>query len=88
MRTYYYTPSPSSPKISRSMGRSMRTIHSKHFQTDLSGAFYEKSFNVSENLTDSVIDLRLGELANKSPVDSKASSSSEIDEFLDISQAV
>ncbi|CAI9783974.1 unnamed protein product [Fraxinus pennsylvanica] len=86
-RPYYYTPPPSSASISRSMGRSMRTVRSKHFQTDPSAPIYDQSSNVSENLTDSVVDLRLGELANKSPVNSKASSSSEIDEFFDISQA-
>lgn len=58
----------------------MRTIRSNVFQS-------EKSPFVSENLTDSVIDMRLGELANKSHIHSKPSSSSDaIDDFLEISQ--
>ncbi|MCE0482420.1 hypothetical protein HAX54_041189 [Datura stramonium] len=81
-RPYYYTPPPSSIKINRSMGRSMRTIRSTIFRTDCSVS--EHSGAISENLTDSVIDLRLGELAKKPPV-SKASSSEE--DFLELSQA-
>ncbi|CAA3019045.1 U-box domain-containing 4-like [Olea europaea subsp. europaea] len=84
---YYNTPPPSFSSISRSMGRFMRTVRSKHFQTDLSAPIYDQSSNISENLTDTVIDVRLGDLAIKSPVNSKASSSSKIDEFFDISQA-
>lgn len=84
---YYYTPPPSSAKISRSMGRSMRTIRSTIFSADHSGPIYEKSQNVSENLTDSVIDLRLGELANKSSSYSKSASSADFDDMLDISRA-
>lgn len=84
---YYYTPPPSSAKISRSMGRSMRTIRSNIFNGDHSGPIGEVSPNVSENLTDSVMDLRLGELANKSSGNTKSLSSSEIDDMLDISRA-
>ncbi|KAL8032977.1 hypothetical protein ABFX02_13G133200 [Erythranthe guttata] len=84
---YYYTPPPSSAKISRSMGRSMRTIRSNIFSVDNSGPIREVSPNVSENLTDSVIDIRLGELANKSSGNSKSPSSSDLDDILDISQA-
>ncbi|KAL2483919.1 ARM repeat superfamily protein [Forsythia ovata] len=76
----YYTPPPSTTKSFRSIGRSMRTIRSNFFQS-------EKSPIVSENLTDSVIDLRLGELANKSHIHSKPSSSSDaMEDFLEISQ--
>ncbi|KAL0328732.1 UNVERIFIED_CONTAM: U-box domain-containing protein 3 [Sesamum calycinum] len=84
---YYYTPPPSSAKVSRSFGRSMRTIRSNIFQADQSGPIPENSPLVSENLTDSVIDLRLGELANKSSGNSKSPSSSDIDDMLDISRA-
>ncbi|XP_051125851.1 U-box domain-containing protein 4-like [Andrographis paniculata] len=85
---YYYTPPPSSARTSRSMGRSMRTIRSTIFTPDQrSGSVHEKSPNVSENLTDSVIDLRLGELASKSLSNSKGQSSSEIDDALDVSRA-
>ncbi|EYU33850.1 hypothetical protein MIMGU_mgv1a006199mg [Erythranthe guttata] len=81
---YYYTPPPSSAKISRSFGRSMRTIRSNIFQPDQS---VEKPINESENLTDSFVDLRLGELANKSSGNSKSLSSAEIDDILDTSRA-
>ncbi|KAG8385842.1 hypothetical protein BUALT_Bualt03G0087200 [Buddleja alternifolia] len=84
---YYYTPPPSSAAINRSMGRSMRTIRSNIFKTDHSGPISERSVNVSENLTDSVIDLRLGELATKSSGNSKSLSSSDIDDILDVSRA-
>lgn len=82
-RPYYYTPPPSSIKINRSMGRSMRTIRSTIFRTDCSGS--EHSGAISENMTDSVIDIRLGELAKKPPVNSKDSSSDE--DYLQLSQA-
>ncbi|XP_049379511.1 U-box domain-containing protein 4 [Solanum stenotomum] len=81
-RPYYYTPPPSSIKINRSMGRSMRTIRSTIFRTDCSGS--EHSGAISENMTDSVIDIRLGELAKKPPVNSKGSSSDE--DYLQLSQ--
>ncbi|CAA3019969.1 U-box domain-containing 4-like [Olea europaea subsp. europaea] len=77
---WYHAPPPSTTKSFCSVGRSMRTIRSNFFQS-------EKSPLVSENLTDSVIDLRLGELANKSHIHSIPSSSSDaIDDFLEISQ--
>ncbi|KAG6382644.1 hypothetical protein SASPL_157674 [Salvia splendens] len=69
------------------MGRSMRTIRSTIFNTDQSVPVCEKSPNLSENLTDSVIDLRLGELASKSSTDSKSPSSEDFDDMLDISHA-
>lgn len=69
-QSYYYTPPPTSAKIQRSLGRSMRTIRSNFFQIDhppdRSTALSESSPNISENLSDSaIIDLRLGELASK-----------------------
>ncbi|XP_015058882.1 U-box domain-containing protein 4 [Solanum pennellii] len=82
-RPYYYTPPPpSSIKINRAMGRSMRTIRSTIFRTDCSGS--EHSGAISENMTDSVIDIRLGELAKKPPVNNKGSSSDE--DYLQLSQ--
>ncbi|KAJ7967803.1 U-box domain-containing protein 4 [Quillaja saponaria] len=84
-----YSPfSTSSSKISRHIGRSMRTIRSSVFQDDHSCSFTtatEKSTCVSEILTDSVIDMRLGELAKLSNKSAKSSSTDE--EFLDFSQA-
>ncbi|KAL8103231.1 uncharacterized protein LOC141677827 [Apium graveolens] len=68
-RPYYYTPPQSSSKTQRPLGRSMRTIRSTLYQ--------------SENLTDSVLDLRLGELATQQ---SKTLSFSEQD-FLEFSKA-
>ncbi|KAF5742113.1 U-box domain-containing protein 4 [Tripterygium wilfordii] len=85
----YYGPASSTTKIHRNIGRSMRTIRSCLYQDDHSCSFTssvrEKSAWVSENLTDSVIDMRLGELAtrNNEPV----KSAEEEEEFLDISQA-
>ncbi|CAK9181344.1 unnamed protein product [Ilex paraguariensis] len=89
-RRPYYTPPPSWNKIQRPLGRSMRTIRSNLFQTDHSCSFPgpttpERSANVSENLTDSVIDLRLGELASRTNQSVKSSSSE--DDFFDLSQA-
>ncbi|XP_059663421.1 U-box domain-containing protein 4 [Cornus florida] len=87
----FYSPrsSVSSTKIQRAIGRSMRTIRSNIYQTDLScsftGSTVEKSTCLSENLTDSVVDLRLGELASRVNKSVKSSTSGE--EFLDISQA-
>ncbi|KAK3433539.1 U-box domain-containing protein 4 [Eucalyptus grandis] len=59
--------SPSSSKIHRRAGRSMRTVRSNLYQDDSAcsfsaGADHRPEF-VSENLTDSVVDMRLGELA-------------------------
>ncbi|GMP75774.1 hypothetical protein CsSME_00032744 [Camellia sinensis var. sinensis] len=87
-RPFYSPSSLSSTRIQRSLGRSMRTIRSNFYKTDHSysfpGSTVDKS--VSENLTDSVIDMRLGELAAR-PSNSAKSSSSSSDEFLDLSQA-
>ena len=86
----------SSTKIYRHVGRSMRTIRSNIFHSDNGGddtnscsfsgpvAAVRSAF-VSENLTDSVVDMRLGELALRTNNSVKSSSSSE--EFLDLSQA-
>ncbi|XWS19304.1 hypothetical protein CRYUN_Cryun31cG0004000 [Craigia yunnanensis] len=88
----FYTPgSASTTKIHRHTGRSMRTIRSNLYQNDNSSCSFtssvpERSGFVSENLTESVIDMRLGELASKSNIKSvKAEPESE--DFLDISQA-
>uniref|UniRef100_A0A5B6ZC80 Putative U-box domain-containing protein 4 n=1 Tax=Davidia involucrata TaxID=16924 RepID=A0A5B6ZC80_DAVIN len=87
----FYTPSSlSSTKIQRPLGPSMRTIRSKIYQTDRSCSFpgsttAERSACVSENLTDSVIDLRLGELASRTNKSVKSSSSAQ--DFPELSQA-
>ncbi|OVA03827.1 Armadillo [Macleaya cordata] len=78
-----------SSRIQRPVGRSMRTIRSNLFQNDHSCSFHSQiagdSGRFSENLTESVVDFRLRELAlvnnNKSL---KPTSDSE---FLDLSQA-
>ncbi|EPS73780.1 hypothetical protein M569_00975 [Genlisea aurea] len=70
-----YTP-PSSAVRSRSMGRSMRTVRSNLFP-------HREEL---ENLTDSNIDIRLGELASKSSSNLK-SFSPNIDEILEVSRA-
>ncbi|CAN4114643.1 unnamed protein product [Withania somnifera] len=68
------------------MGRSMRTIRSTIFQTDNSGSQF--SGTVSENLTDSVIDIHLNELAKKPPLTANNNnSSSDGEDFLELSQA-
>ncbi|XP_051135006.1 U-box domain-containing protein 4-like [Andrographis paniculata] len=84
---YYYTPPPSPAKFTRTLGRSMRTIRSNLFQAEHSPPIPENSPFVSENLTDSVIDFRLGELASKTLSNSKSLSPSDIDDALDFSCA-
>ncbi|KAK4259117.1 hypothetical protein QN277_005484 [Acacia crassicarpa] len=90
-RSYYSTTTSannSSSRIQRHTGRSMRTIRSNFFQDDHSCSFTtatEKSTCLSETMTDSVIDLRLGELASKNNKSAKSSSTEE--ELLDLSQA-
>ncbi|GAV59894.1 Arm domain-containing protein [Cephalotus follicularis] len=90
-RNFYSPSSASTSKIHRQTGRSMRTIRSTLYQDDRSCSFNsslpEKSGYASENLTDSVIDMRLGELATKNDNSSVNSSSSNEVDFLDISQA-
>ena len=89
-RNCYSPSSTTSSRISRNIGRSMRTIRSNFFQDDNSctfnGSVAGKSGFVSENLTDSVIDLRLGELASRSPKWANQSSEQEQD-FLELSHA-
>ncbi|KAJ7946390.1 U-box domain-containing protein 4 [Quillaja saponaria] len=88
VRNCYSPSSTSSSKIHRNIGRSMRTIRSNFFQDDHSCSFTsatEKSVCLSENLTDSVMDMRLGELAKRSNKSVKSSCSDL--EFLDLSQA-
>ncbi|PQQ00766.1 U-box domain-containing protein 4 [Prunus yedoensis var. nudiflora] len=84
-RNFY---SPSSTKIHRQTGRSMRTIRSNIYHDDQSRNSFttERSSFVSENLTDSVIDMRLGELALRTH-SSAAKSASSDEEFLQLSQA-
>ncbi|PPS04139.1 hypothetical protein GOBAR_AA16520 [Gossypium barbadense] len=88
----FYTPGlASTTKIHRHVGRSMRTIRSNLYQNDNSSCSFtssvpERSAFVSENLTESVIDMRLGELAAKSNAKS-VTSESENEAFLEISQA-
>ncbi|KAF3635586.1 putative inositol transporter 4 isoform 1 [Capsicum annuum] len=87
-RPYYYTPPPSSVKINRSMGRSMRTIRSTIFSATNSSGDCSNSGTISENLTDSVIDIHLKELATKIPKsDNEGGSNSSANSFLDLSQA-
>nr|KYP62669.1 U-box domain-containing protein 2 [Cajanus cajan] len=85
-RAYQYHSSVSS-KSQRHIGRSMRTIRSNFFQDDNSStcSFTEKSTCLSENLTDSVVDLRLGELASRNTKSGKSSPAEE--DLLDLSQA-
>ncbi|MBA0720466.1 hypothetical protein Golax_008086 [Gossypium laxum] len=69
----------------------MRTIRSNFYQNDDSSCSFtssvpQRSGCVSENLTESVIDMRLGQLASKSNAKS-VKSDSETEGFLDISQA-
>ncbi|KAM7501050.1 hypothetical protein LguiA_025464 [Lonicera macranthoides] len=79
----YYTP-PS--RTQRPLGRSMRTIRSNIFQSNQTCSFNASvTENSAENLTDSVVDLRLGELACRN-IKSLKSTSSE-DDFLQLSQA-
>ncbi|KAF8410828.1 hypothetical protein HHK36_003365 [Tetracentron sinense] len=79
----------SSSKIQRPLGRSMRTIRSNLFENErscsFSGPTAGKSAGISENLTESVIDFTLGELATEDNISMKSSSESD---FLDISQAL
>ncbi|KAM7264120.1 hypothetical protein ACFE04_001803 [Oxalis oulophora] len=77
-----YTTASSSSQLSRNIGRSMRTIRS-NFYTDV--VVVDHSIYLSENLTDSVVDMRLGELAKSSEKPSFCEENEE--EFLDISQA-
>ncbi|CAF2150784.1 unnamed protein product [Brassica napus] len=90
---FYGSSSPSAAKIHRQVGRSMRTVRSNFYQSgdqscSFVGSVGDKSEYASEYLSDSVIDMRLGELAlkNSNSVHSIASSSKE-EAFLDISQA-
>ncbi|XVE87668.1 hypothetical protein DITRI_Ditri19aG0006300 [Diplodiscus trichospermus] len=88
----FYTPgSASTTKSYQYTGRSMRTIRSNFYQNDNSCCSFtssipERSGFISENLTESVIDMRLGELASKRNSKS-VKSESENEDFLDISQA-
>lgn len=90
---FYGSSSPSAARIHRQTGRSMRTVRSNFYQSgdqscSFAGSVGDKSGYASEYLSDSVIDMRLGELAlkNSNSLNSSASSAKE-EMFLDISQA-
>ncbi|CAI9279959.1 U-box domain-containing protein 4 [Lactuca sativa] len=95
----YYTPPPSSAASSPSrfqkhLGRSMRTVRSNFYQSDYTDSCSFASTQqaptsvVSENLTDSVIDVHLHQLATATGNNkfSKSSSSTSSDDFLGLSQ--
>ncbi|KAK9001147.1 hypothetical protein V6N11_082938 [Hibiscus sabdariffa] len=85
-----YTPNFAfATRIHRHASRSMRTIHFNFYQStennfSFSSSVPERSGFVSENLTKSVIDMRLDKLVAKAK---SVKSESENEEFLDISQA-
>ncbi|XP_010445349.1 PREDICTED: U-box domain-containing protein 4-like [Camelina sativa] len=90
---FYGSSSPSAARLHRQAGRSMRTVRSNFYQSgdqscSFVGSIGDKSEYASEFLSDSVIDMRLGELAlkNSNSLNSTASSMKE-EAFLDISQA-
>ncbi|KAK3036915.1 hypothetical protein RJ639_030880 [Escallonia herrerae] len=91
-RPYYTLPASHSSKIRHPLGRSMRTIRSSiTYDSDRSCSFTASlpseasSAYVPENLSDSVVDIRLGELASKNSKSGKSSATE--DDFLDLSQA-
>nr|DAD23595.1 TPA_asm: hypothetical protein HUJ06_025058 [Nelumbo nucifera] len=83
------TSSQSSSKVQRPLGRSMRTFRSNLFQKENTCSFpgpdTDKSSDISENLTESIIDFRLRELVleNNKPVKSPVPDS----DLLELSQA-
>lgn len=80
--SYFYTPPPSSARISRSMGRSMRTVRSKIFQSDPTDPIPDKSCVVLDKLDGPT------EFANDSSTTSKTSCSSfDLEDFLGMSGA-
>ncbi|GAB2300999.1 hypothetical protein Dimus_035036 [Dionaea muscipula] len=87
--------SPSSSKLWRDKGRSMRTIRSNLFSNDdntctsasaPAAVSAAKSGLLSEDLTDSVVDMHLGELASRTPNSVKPSLAEG--DFLDLSQTL
>ncbi|XP_010449783.1 PREDICTED: U-box domain-containing protein 4-like [Camelina sativa] len=90
---FYGSSSPSAARLHRQAGRSMRTVRSNFYQSgdqscSFVGSIGDKSEYASEFLSDSVIDMRLGELALKNSNSLNSTASSMKDEaFLDISQA-
>ncbi|CAD5173273.1 U-box domain-containing protein 4-like [Musa acuminata AAA Group] len=86
------SPCASSARIQRSLGRSMRTIRSNLFRNDPPpvASPSARSGAVSENLTDSVVDFQLRELAvgppRPSDAKSAASSTESAAELLELSR--
>ncbi|XP_075513774.1 uncharacterized protein LOC142548969 [Primulina tabacum] len=86
--SYFYTPPPSSARISRSLGRSMRTVRSKIFQSDSTDPISGKSGSVSDECNGTVIDKGPTEFGIESSATSETSCSSfDLDEFLGMSGA-
>ncbi|XP_010539196.1 PREDICTED: U-box domain-containing protein 4-like [Tarenaya hassleriana] len=87
-REFCGSSSPSAARIHRHVGRSMRTIRSNFNRSDEHiCSFADKSGYMSEILTESVIDMRLGELASKNSNSVKSNASfGEEEVLLDISQ--
>ncbi|CAL0309120.1 unnamed protein product [Lupinus luteus] len=78
-----------SSKTHRFIGRSMRTIRSSFFQHQNhtnTCTFTDNSTSLSENLSDSVVDLRLGELASRNGKSVNYSVASH-EELIDLSHA-
>ncbi|KAJ9562895.1 hypothetical protein OSB04_008055 [Centaurea solstitialis] len=90
----YYTPPPSSAASSPSrfqkhLGRSMRTVRSNLYNSDYNHTFSTNTSVLSENLTDSVIDVHLQQLATataNNKLSKSSSSTASSDDFLAISQ--
>ncbi|KAL9817754.1 putative armadillo-like helical protein [Arabidopsis thaliana] len=87
---FYGSSSPSAARLHRQAGRSMRTVRSNFYQSgdqscSFVGSIGDKSEYASEFLSDSVIDMRLGELALKNSNSLNSNASSMKEEASDIS---